>query len=460
MTISLLLIFFFNKLSAQETDGRKLVLGDDGSLLFGGDMLNFDKKDLNVNEKIVIVDFWDSHCISCLESWEKLLKLQEKFSDEIQIILANYNETESKIVETIKRQEKVYGYRMTLPVLYGNKDNLKFLVPRPSFPHVIFLEKGRIKYITNGSALNEKTIQSIIEGQNVHLPLKDDYLKPYDFRIPLFVNGNVSDDDKGDNVFLSSVITPYTDNMLAIATINCYNVKTETGYLGSSKRPFQAKYIQGSFTNAYFGQVCVKSLFQILYGGSGDNELAIRNYLTLFENLDSTNFVSSINGEIQYKNLFALQFTAKKFLNPEMVKEKLIRDLELYFNVKTCLRKMKKPALVFSRNQHPISEYKDGDKLLLMGNTKLHVRNATIQEMVNLISGNTSSWVYGGYPIVDETNFSGKLQDVHFVSDEVIDWKILRDNLKKYGIDVTLQERILDVLVIGPNASHEISKFK
>ena len=55
-------------------------------------LINYSSKTANLSDlkgKLVILDFWNSHCISCIESWPNLLRLQKEFDESLQIILIN-----------------------------------------------------------------------------------------------------------------------------------------------------------------------------------------------------------------------------------------------------------------------------------------------------------------------------------------------------------------------------------
>lgn len=47
--------------------------------------------------KLIILDFWNTACKSCIAAFPKMVKLQEQFSDKIQIFLVNTSETEDEI---------------------------------------------------------------------------------------------------------------------------------------------------------------------------------------------------------------------------------------------------------------------------------------------------------------------------------------------------------------------------
>jgi hypothetical protein len=55
------------------------------------------------------------------------------------------------------------------------------------------------------------------------------------------------------------------------------------------------------------------------------------------------------------------------------------------------------------------------------------------------------------YPVVDESNYHGKLGEIFLKSEMVDDYKTLAKELLKHGLQIAIMEREVDVLIISGN---------
>src|SRR5688572_1002328 len=111
---SILLILLFTlgsgkDINAQADDSIKLNVGDtlpDYNLK----VFNYHKQSLNLKDfkgKALVLDFWNKGCGACISSWPRLLKLQNHFRDQLQIILVNDKDSEDEIKKLVLKQESI-----------------------------------------------------------------------------------------------------------------------------------------------------------------------------------------------------------------------------------------------------------------------------------------------------------------------------------------------------------------
>ena len=124
------ILFLFPFMVAGQT--TKEILADYPPFLKEGDnianlqlknLLNYPVKTAkisNFREKQVILDFWNTNCTSCIESWPKLLDIQKAFDDKIQIILVNPWEDELTVRNLFKKRTLLTGINMLLPTVCGD----------------------------------------------------------------------------------------------------------------------------------------------------------------------------------------------------------------------------------------------------------------------------------------------------------------------------------------------------
>lgn len=128
-----------------------------------------------LKEKVVILDFFSTSCITCIEDMPKLQALQNKYADILQIfnVTAQDKQTLQKFFE---KNAYLKDHMVNLPVIYSDS-SLHKLFPHWAEPHVVFLYKGIVKAITFNRLITEENILSLYQNGSIDLPLKDDYKK-------------------------------------------------------------------------------------------------------------------------------------------------------------------------------------------------------------------------------------------------------------------------------------------
>ena len=75
------------------------------------------------NNKLVILDFWNTHCSSCIAAFPKMEELQRHFGNKIQIILVNPIETEDQIQVVRLRGNRENFIMPDLPCIVAEPNN-------------------------------------------------------------------------------------------------------------------------------------------------------------------------------------------------------------------------------------------------------------------------------------------------------------------------------------------------
>ncbi len=71
------------------------------------------------NQKLLLLDFWNTTCIPCIKSFKKLDSLQQVFKRELQILLIT-PEDSNIVKKTIDRWEKANKQKLRIPVIFGD----------------------------------------------------------------------------------------------------------------------------------------------------------------------------------------------------------------------------------------------------------------------------------------------------------------------------------------------------
>jgi len=118
---------------------------------------------LNLENKIILIDFWYRGCIPCLRATPELIKIQEEFKKELIIIGINDRDDQDDI--TTYLEYKKANYYSTYKTTYNISKDLKI----DSFPTYILVDlKGNIKYIGHGFNKKEirKSIKKLVQEKN------------------------------------------------------------------------------------------------------------------------------------------------------------------------------------------------------------------------------------------------------------------------------------------------------
>lgn len=128
-----------------------------------------------LEDKVVILDFFDTFCGTCIQTMPKLQKLQDKLKDKVQIITVGWQD-KATLDKFFEQNEFLKEKRVNLPVIYSDV-YLKERFPHQSVPHVVFIFKGKVQAITGNKVITEEHILALNNKGTIDLPLKDDYGK-------------------------------------------------------------------------------------------------------------------------------------------------------------------------------------------------------------------------------------------------------------------------------------------
>lgn len=117
--------------------------------------------------KLVILDFWNTRCISCLKAFPKIDSLQRAYGDRIQIIAVSktgYRQT----VDFFNRFTRVH--RPGIPFITGDTV-LADLFPHVGVPyHVWISPEGTVKHLASGFYLNRENLNLVLADKPTDIP--------------------------------------------------------------------------------------------------------------------------------------------------------------------------------------------------------------------------------------------------------------------------------------------------
>lgn len=188
---------------------KAIIIGKDNDKNFAG----------NIKNKIIILDFWDTWCSTCMAKFPEMERLQEQFKDKIQIFLVNSRETKEEIKKRFNDDSRsiVLG-KYKLPNLPSIVDvdamRLDLVFPHRFVPFHVWIDTDQtIKILGPSENTHAAKIQDLIDGKDVfclqNLSTTPSYSKSY----PYFkVLGKTIDPAKSN-----SFITPYNNEYASYA---------------------------------------------------------------------------------------------------------------------------------------------------------------------------------------------------------------------------------------------------
>jgi thiol-disulfide isomerase/thioredoxin len=451
--IILLSCSFLYQISAQaQTETREaspyLKVGDalpDHTL---ANMINYPSKTVKLSSfkgKLLILDFWSTSCVSCVASWPKLLELQKKFKEKMQIVLVNAWEDETKVRRVLERRKELADVKMTLPVSCGDPSILK-LFEISGLPHIVWIdERGVVQSITYQSSLTAENIAAVLKNEpiNMRQKFRRDELIRAAWTKPLFINGN------GGNV----------DNVLwqSILTKGAANIPYGPRLFGDGKAwPANGKDFGITCTN-----LSISELYRFAYSNKFGNEIHIENFhqygrlIPLLQNRqelqvrDSSKYLPSRVAGEEIDNLYNYQLICPQKTSREELQRLMQADLQKYFGLQVQWEKRKKKCLVLEASDTSLISYKGGG---LAGQTivDVHLNKVPLSRFVTDLEIATN-YLFSPYPIIDATGFKGLLGEIRLNIDVSQDTnhEKLNSELKKYKMSFTLQDREIDILVIS-----------
>lgn len=385
-------------------------------------MLNYSKSSASISEfkgKLVILDFWGTFCVSCIEAFPHIEALQKQFAGKVQIILVNTKNTHDdiqKVKRCFQRLEKLNGLKVTLPCAVED-DITDIRFPRALYPHYVWInEKGIVCQVTSAEYVTADNISKMLAGDNVQFPEKNDRMD-IDFAKPIISDASSS------NMKYHSVLSGYTEGL--------------SGSLGTHSA-------KNGLADKIFGtNVSILHLYKYAYTEAYN---FARNRVIL-DVADKEKYDYSKNPDWKFNNAYCYELivppTSKSHLH-QMMQE----DLKRYFGLEAKIEKRIVPCLVLktigdTRNAATKGSQPDNNLREQTFKGK-HLYNCPIAVLLDYMNNSVSPT-----PIIDESHFTSNV-DMELPED-LSDIDGLKKVLNSYGFDLVAEKREIPVFILKEN---------
>jgi thiol-disulfide isomerase/thioredoxin len=376
-------------------------------------------------EKLIILDFWNTYCTSCIASFPKIKQLQAQYDKQLQFVLVNSTEDDATVTSRLNKinQNRSEEMKIKLPVKSLNNDKVLLkLFPYKSVPHQVWVNGNReIIAITFHEYATSQNIAIALSGKPISLPLKSDNVSE-----DLKYNGLMESRNTLLNPVYYSSFTHHRNELgagynLKRDTINKVSRFTYKGY------PI-IKLLEVAFTepNALW--------FRYI------NELKNKNSIILPE--DSTKMDWLDKNRYSYETQVSI--SEEKQVRSYMQQD-ISRFLKSATTMEVVIEKRKVTALIVVTKEASLLKTAGGKSFGKKEQRQFVCQNQPFKYFLNDI---LYSFEDMSKPriIIDETGYKGNI-DMTLTGD-LDDIANIKKQLPAYGLDIIQEERTIDVLVI------------
>ncbi|GAA4175518.1 redoxin domain-containing protein [Sphingobacterium ginsenosidimutans] len=362
--------------------------------------------------------------------------LQLTYSKDIAIIPITY-ETANKVSSFFEMRNRAQVMPSNLDYI---TDNTLFsnLFKHSTIPHYIWLDgKGRVLAITDAKQINADNIEKMIRGQEISLPIKNDYRPPYDKTKPVFF-----DPEKiwNTNFIKQSTLTEYSDRF------GCGYTYT----VGLHDDHPQVKDV--AYRRVFAHNLSMIQLYQLAHS---DHNRYFNWHNTIVLSKDSLAINSRKQGAgyiswLQADRGFCYELVvANKYQNQAW--SMMRNDLRQHFpDYRAYTEKRKVPSYCLVRTS-------DVDKIKSQGGDKINtispyggrINQYPLSLLISVLEDRV--FVPLKKPLVNLTDYRG-LIDIT-INAKLTDLKALNRELAKYDLAIVAQERDVEVLIIADEVS-------
>lgn len=345
LVIMLMWIYCFANPSIGQTEKHYFTpkIGDTLPEYTFSDLRNYEKDKVSLSEfrgKWLIVDFWSLGCASCIQSFPKMSKLHEKFSDDIHVLMVGNTKDIHLSSRVIPREKPTKDLFERLAKDYDLKFTVSFDSLLYNFygiqavPFILVIDpNGILRYIT--SSINEQAVAMLLKGEEPKLNRSYTKLELEKLKSNIKDEGVPSveeEEEEEERQLYKSELAVYDATRYSISDV----IDFENPKMGMTQKVLNEGVLEaykysthGLFTLAYFGKTT------ILSGNKSDYQNYSRDFV--FEAGDSLKIMSNT------KYAYRLKVPVQR-ANPSLFMKAMRKDLELYFGLKAVVEKRAMPA--------------------------------------------------------------------------------------------------------------------
>ena len=373
-------------------------------------LVNHPQKTITLNQdkdKLILLDFWNTWCSSCLLNFPKMEELQKQFGDKIKILAVSNQDR--LVLEKFFASKNGQRYKNVVSVA-GDK-MFHQLFPHKGVPYIIWIKDGKLLNTTDGAQVTEKTIKEVLGGENSSLQTVVQMSRDR----PLMLSENF--DNEKDLSMISY-------SLFAKGRIR------GMGFGSGFHRSGQIVYGR-QFTNFSFWEIA----------SAIANEIFQKQNQSFNEKRRIIEFKNS-EGRVEGKSLYNYEYIVPQS-KADSLYPLMLENLSRFADYKTIIEKRKVKCLVLKRTSTVDKLKTKGSEMsFLFSLSKTNLQNTSLYALVNSLNAVPTI----SLPIVDETGYPN---NIDLTMGAISDLNSIRKELLRYDLELVEAERELDMLVIS-----------
>lgn len=371
--------------------------------------------------KLLILDFWDRTCVSCIKSFPKADSLQKQFGNKLQWILVTRN-SQKEIDEHFVKLKK-----NPIPKLVSVTGDTVFsnLFYYRSVPHLVIIDaNGKVAAITSPASATAQNITALLNGKTPALY--------YNNQIPL---SEIKDP-------WNEVESPYMEYF------SCLMRRIKGRPSGGDS------WLTDSVTRKRMGYRTTTStildLYKMAWGNAQDGgRFRYNNRLVLEVKQPSYYLYPEDLSQLgQWVDDHCYEYAIRiPVARADEFYNLMRQDLDRYFGLEIKIEKRTLKCLLLVRTSVKDKIKTAGGKPMIQSGEGLTIRNYPVDYLVSNIAFDNNIYPFKfPLPVVNETAYTDKI-DID-LSVDMKNIPALRKELNKYDLDIIVGQKDLEVLVI------------
>lgn len=401
----------------------ELKIGDQVPDILIDKIINNDKRSIRTSDykdKLLVLDFWDIYCTTCIASMPKLDSLQKVFGDQVKLLSVTY-QPEEMITKFFKTNRFLNEHKPPVNRASVVDDRiLRSYFRYETNPHVAWIYKGKVVAITGGEYITANNIQTVLEGKAVDWVLKTER---FDSSLPFVVVNTLWQEASESPYYGYSVLTGQATAVPAEGSIHFIQDKvnnhTRVAILNQDifttyrMLLFNTRSDEYNQKNAYANTHPSRTV------------LELKNSSGIMYNKEYGDYTDWLK-----KNVICYEQVKQGIIDRTVMAKSAVHDLNNRLGLYVRYEKRKVKCLVFVKTDKPVADTRttqEGGTVIL----PYLVANLDFE---------------GKYPpFIDETGFTGGLNFQKY--DGTIAG--LRKEMQRHNLDLIEAEREIEVMVIS-----------
>jgi len=415
------LCLFFQVAAQDKLTINSLKTGDKVPNLGINGIINYPTQTAKIADfknELLILDFMNTYCGSCIEALPRLDSLQHQYAGKIQIFIV-IDEPLARVRSFLQNNQ--IAKNIELPVIVGDK-TLSRLFPHQYVSHEAWINNGTVRAITTAQYVQSKNIEELLKQDTVNWELKSDF-PSFDYHAPLLVANeqHIPQQILSSGLFFSAL----TGHLKGVATRHTYEVD-------SLKRLIKIHYINFSIVDLYLATLPDQKDFPVSY-------VQIRaehpeNFIFRNNNTEYRDVWNNLHTWC-YEGVFPIDFAEQE------IKRKIQTDLDFYLHLNSGFETVKSKVLHLVKDSTHLTEPKQSPKIKEKGQELLNF--ITVNDLLKKLNHD-----FVNRP-ADSNLSSDEVINVHIDAADLINESDLNEALKAYHLTFKNEEKDVHMFVLS-----------